>query len=674
MKRIYIISIGLLCNLFTFAQLDTERILAIGRNALYFEDYVLSIQYFNEVIRLKPYLPEPYLFRGIAKIQLGDFQGADLDCSEAIERNPFLTQAYYARGFARRSLKFYKESVADFTKALEFNPSAAYLYLNRMDSKQRLEDYTGAMSDLDEYIKLSAKSANMYYEKGCLQLAMKDTLGAEKSFDECIRKDSTNAMGWSARAMLRMQRNDNKGALADYNQAIKRNSTYAGDYVNRGILNVQNKNYRQALSDYDNAIKYDKTSPLAYYNRGLLRTNLGDKNNALTDLATVVRMDSSNTEALLSKAELEHDLGDHRGAIRDYKIIIKRYPYFIPAYWGIAQSEQALGDIKTAYEYRLKADNIEKNKDNISRKQKQLKAANKMLAKTQPGNSSRKTEFFNRFADQNQDYTNDTDNKYAEDKSRGNVQDKRSEVTNEKNFVLTYYAKSDEMRRTNLFHPLINNYNKQKKLSTALKITNNELALTAELVNNHFEAINQISDKLAKDNENADTYFNRALEFSMVQDFKSAVENLNKALSIRPDFVIAYFCRANIRYKLIEYQRNNATAETDNAKKLQADKQMMFDVEMCMRDYDKVIELAPDFSFAYFNKANILCTQKDFKTALNYYNKAIETDPDFAEAYFNRGLTYLFTGNDNKGLTDLSKSGELGIYSAYNLIKRYKSN
>ena len=153
MKRIYIISIGLLCNLFTFAQLDTERILAIGRNALYFEDYVLSIQYFNEVIRLKPYLPEPYLFRGIAKIQLGDFQGADLDCSEAIERNPFLTQAYYARGFARRSLKFYKESVADFTKALEFNPSAAYLYLNRMDSKQRLEDYTGAMSDLDEYIK-----------------------------------------------------------------------------------------------------------------------------------------------------------------------------------------------------------------------------------------------------------------------------------------------------------------------------------------------------------------------------------------------------------------------------------------------------------------------------------------------------------------------------------------
>jgi tetratricopeptide (TPR) repeat protein len=59
------------------AQWNTDRILTIGRNALYFEDYVLSIQYFNQVIKIKPYLPEPYLYRGIAKLQLGDYQSAD---------------------------------------------------------------------------------------------------------------------------------------------------------------------------------------------------------------------------------------------------------------------------------------------------------------------------------------------------------------------------------------------------------------------------------------------------------------------------------------------------------------------------------------------------------------------------------------------------------------------
>lgn len=49
------------------AQINTERVMMIARNALYFEDYVLSIQYFNQVISAKPYLFEPYFYRGLAK-------------------------------------------------------------------------------------------------------------------------------------------------------------------------------------------------------------------------------------------------------------------------------------------------------------------------------------------------------------------------------------------------------------------------------------------------------------------------------------------------------------------------------------------------------------------------------------------------------------------------------
>ena len=60
------------CSVATYAQLNTDRVLAIGRNALYFEDYALSIQYFNQVIKVKPYLTEPYFYRAIAKIQLED--------------------------------------------------------------------------------------------------------------------------------------------------------------------------------------------------------------------------------------------------------------------------------------------------------------------------------------------------------------------------------------------------------------------------------------------------------------------------------------------------------------------------------------------------------------------------------------------------------------------------
>ena len=39
----------LLSAVVSYAQLNTARVMEIGRNALYFEDYVLSIQYFNKV-------------------------------------------------------------------------------------------------------------------------------------------------------------------------------------------------------------------------------------------------------------------------------------------------------------------------------------------------------------------------------------------------------------------------------------------------------------------------------------------------------------------------------------------------------------------------------------------------------------------------------------------------
>ena len=81
------------------AQINTERVMTIARNALYFEDYVLSIQYFNQVINAKPYLYEPYFFRGLAKINLDDFQGAEADCNAAIQRNPFVVGAYQNVGW-----------------------------------------------------------------------------------------------------------------------------------------------------------------------------------------------------------------------------------------------------------------------------------------------------------------------------------------------------------------------------------------------------------------------------------------------------------------------------------------------------------------------------------------------------------------------------------------------
>ena len=104
------------------AQINTDQVIQIGRNALYFEDYILSIQYFNQVIAAKPYLAQPYFYRALAKLNLDDYKGAETDASMAIERNPFITDAYELRGVARQNLGLDSLAIEDYSHALTLLP------------------------------------------------------------------------------------------------------------------------------------------------------------------------------------------------------------------------------------------------------------------------------------------------------------------------------------------------------------------------------------------------------------------------------------------------------------------------------------------------------------------------------------------------------------------------
>ena len=98
------------------------------------------------------------------------------------------------------------------------------------------------------------------------------------------------------------------------------------------------------------------------------------------------------------------------------------------------------------------------------------------------------------------------------------------------------------------------------------------------------------------------------------------------------------------------------------------------DYQLILADLNKAIDLAPDFAYTYYNRGNILAWLKDYRAAIVSYDEAIALEPNLAEAYYNRGLTYIFLGDNARGIADLSKAGELGLYGAYNLIKRFGGN
>ena len=99
--RVMAVGLLLVAGTCVQAQINADRVLLMGRNALYYEDYVLAIQRFNLVINAKPWQAEPYFYRGLAKFYLEDYQGGEIDCGSALERNPYVGQYYMLRALCR---------------------------------------------------------------------------------------------------------------------------------------------------------------------------------------------------------------------------------------------------------------------------------------------------------------------------------------------------------------------------------------------------------------------------------------------------------------------------------------------------------------------------------------------------------------------------------------------
>ena len=83
--------------------------------------------------------------------------------------------------------------------------------------------------------------------------------------------------------------------------------------------------------------------------------------------------------------------------------------------------------------------------------------------------------------------------------------------------------------------------------------------------------------------------------------------------------------------------------------------------EAAMKEFSRAIEIAPDYSLAYYNRARIYYQRGDLDNSLAEYSKAIELDPNNPYWTYERGFLYLQLGDQEMAIIDLEKSLELGL-------------
>jgi tetratricopeptide (TPR) repeat protein len=118
---------------------------------------------------------------------------------------------------------------------------------------------------------------------------------------------------------------------------------------------------------------------------------------------------------------------------------------------------------------------------------------------------------------------------------------------------------------------------------------------------------------------------------------RKALEDLNRAIQMEPDYSELYAYRAEARTNLGEW--NGA-----------------------LQDCNRCIELAPTLAKPHFSKGRVFEVQGDYRSALQSYSRGLELDPEYPAAFYGRALAKGQLGDLQGALEDYSKALELDTH------------
>ncbi|MDY3857496.1 MAG: tetratricopeptide repeat protein [Muribaculaceae bacterium] len=661
------------------AQVNAEQVMRVGQNALYFEDYMLSIQYFNQAITAKPYLAQPWFFRAIAKLNLEDYLGAEEDATRAIERNPFIADAYEVRGVARQNQGKLRSAVSDYDLALEQRPMTRGLMFNKALALQELQDYDSAAVTFDRILEQYPGFDNGYVARARLRLVTGDTIAAMNDVNHALSINRNLPNAYLLRTDVTMKGYDIKKhgvegsdtlsdnrwerAERDISQAIRLLPREAGLYVNRAYLRYQLDDLFGASADFDYAIQLDPTNSAAIFNRGLLRMEAADNDHAIQDFTRVLELNPDDYRSLYNRCILYIQGNNFNKALDDINRVIALYPDMAEAVYmrysilyQMGRKAQAEKDYSRAMamareqKAKGKPTVLEPTRLSNGKADEMAGAGNADLTPEQVTKRFTALRTVESGVDIDQEYTNKN--------IRGRVQDRDQRIDIEPMFTLTYYTTPTDLKQSAYYMKEVDDVNLTHVLRMSVQVSNTPMPLTdQDEINRHFRSIEYYNSYLSTHTPRAIDYFGRAMDFMVLRDYAAAIEDLDRAITLSPDFALGYFARGVARSNLLN--AGNVVKE-----------RAVPEQRAVIADFDKALQLSPRMALAQYNKGNALVALGDYTSALSAYNKAIELQPELGEAYYNRGYVYFQLGNREAGVENLSKAGELGVIPSYSLLKK----
>lgn len=631
------------------AQINTDAVTEVGRNALYFEDYLLAIRYFNQVIEAKPYLATPYYLRAIAKYSLDDYAGAEADATRALDINPFLPDAWEVRGVARQCLGKNREAVADYDRALTLLPYNRQLLF----SKALAEDDAGLQAD-STYSTLIAEYPqfeNGFVGRAQMLLHRGDTVAARADLEQALAINPNCVQALQMRAAVA---DTPEGALADMEQAVTVQPDRTYLRMSRAIARYNAGDLNGALADMDYVLAVEPLNYAALFNRAMLRTEMSDNDRALQDLNRLLQLKPGEPRVLFNRAVVLADKRQYDLALADADALVEAYPEMFAAY-------SLRGDIRRRAGLDRQAD-------------ADFRRANALAHR--PGREHEQVE-----EKQEEESLGSTANRFRalialeEDREveqtfnaaglRGRVQDRNSAIEILPLYQLSYYhtdASSPAYVRQ------VAELNASHSLPMVVYVTYTVPTMSRQ--SDHDRHFASLAAMARQADHSAITHFASAMDYTALRNYPEAIAALDTVISLQPDFAPAYLQRASLRILDQQSHRGDLTVVTDAGQAQRLSAQATMILNAVLADLDRAIQLDPMMAIAHYNRGTLLLQMGAYADAIDSFSQALQIEPSLGPAYFNRGYARYSRGNRDGAESDLSRAGQLGVSQAYNLLKR----
>lgn len=610
-----------------------------GQERIQENDYTGAILLFNKIIDEVPENHHAYYFRGIAKMELGDNRGALADFENSTRIHHGFSPAFYYLGIIKTLQNDYFDAISNFDKAIALNSSSSDYYNARGYTRTQMWDSIHALEDFNMALLLNPANVNAYLNRSILFMSVKKYEKALADCNKAITIEPANYNAYILRGQIKLFLADSVSGRDDFNFVVSKDSLNVMAYYYLAAYYHSRQEYENALHNYAKVIELNPFNAECYYNRACLYAEHEQYYDALSDFNRVAELNSDNLFAYFYRAQIKHQLNDYYGAIDYYSKVITLYPAFYYAYFFRAAAYQEVKNYRTSLEDKKMAEMLMSRNDSIQYSEEEIASFKKLF--------EFRTEFENT------------------DTTRGKIQFRPYEIIMKPLFSISLTEKIN-VHSNNIYNTELEALNKIKPMAYKWIFTTGSAIVDVEKLPDERKKIDSIV--LAGSASEVCEIWDCLLAGSMV-NYK---EFLNTSAQISDTSAYAYlidFFKGNMHFALGRHEEDEQlnrqlfmppASTKDNNYYLQS-----------LLDFSKSIEKNSTFCFAYYNRAYVKCVLNDFGGAVLDYTVSIFYNKTFAEAYFNRGILFLFLGEKEKGCTDISKAGELGIKEAYNVLYKH---